>query len=333
MSRHAPTISALTNIQDVAKNKVTNEMFLVCDMVPSSNEADIREAIARLKSSNREYGDASRAVSRWYLNKGSIQLSNESRRDRLILHQDVDESVQILNAKLVELGVEVESNLGNISSVASVTGISTNSNVAVSRCVNPAASEIGQASANQIQLDAVVCDGSINESVDLGPPVERLSIVAPSVVPSGAGNIQVPSSVAHVSSSATFHQANDYHISEMGMNNVQRLFQTNGPVNNRAPPAATMNTAFEDRRYGREDFPSCVYSFHNFLKNLPVDFIIVRTFLKIIRATYLIRIINIPNHLKFTFPVRTILHHFHLKTNIVTKEFSTRLLVNFSNLK
>ena len=260
MSRHAPTISALTNIQDVAKNKVTNEMFLVCDMVPSSNEADIREAIARLKSSNREYGDASRAVSRWYLNKGSIQLSNESRRDRLILHQDVDESVQILNAKLVELGVEVESNLGNISRVASVTGQSTNSNVAVSRCVNPAASEIGQANANQIQLDAVVCDGSINESVDLGPPVERLSIVAPSVVPSGAGNIQaqVPSSVAHVSSSATFHQANDYHISEMGMNNVQRLFQTNGPLNNRAPPAVTMNTAFEDRRYGREDFPSCL---------------------------------------------------------------------------
>ena len=117
--RNAPSFQVLKDRVGNAKFQLRTIISEVSDVLRVEDERQIRDLIKKLKEAHKPYTKASKELSRWYLDNASPQESTETRDERLALHDEVDESVATLNSSLTSLGLDVESFLGNLSTVAS----------------------------------------------------------------------------------------------------------------------------------------------------------------------------------------------------------------------
>ena len=120
MDRNAPSrIVLLTNEED-SKSILRCSMLNVDNLLSLNDDDQIRHGIQCLKERNKLFSDSSRALSKWFMNHGSPERSNEVRHERYVLHEEVVECITALNNRLSSLSVEQESNLGDCSSVISI---------------------------------------------------------------------------------------------------------------------------------------------------------------------------------------------------------------------
>ena len=118
--RNAPSIMVITSREDVAKSTLKTYMLGVSEILAFNDEKQIRNFISVLKDHHKSYSNASRTLSRWFLKNAALQRSSEIRNERLLLHDDVEECIETLNVKLENLGHDMESILGELSTIASL---------------------------------------------------------------------------------------------------------------------------------------------------------------------------------------------------------------------
>ena len=70
-SRTAPSLAVLSSNDDFTKSNLRKALIHVSDQLRTEDILQIRNIIAKLKDCSKRYFDASRALSKWYQDRGS----------------------------------------------------------------------------------------------------------------------------------------------------------------------------------------------------------------------------------------------------------------------
>ena len=111
---HKPTLATLEGQDDAAK---VNLLSLITSVSTDENSApnEIRMQVSDMKKACNTYETASRALSTWHSNKGSVQAATEVRNCRIeIVHSDAREAIRNLNQVLDSLGEDRMSSIGSV---------------------------------------------------------------------------------------------------------------------------------------------------------------------------------------------------------------------------